>query len=227
MGKQGGGKVFLLLEGKPLWRWSLEAFARSGEVSMVLLVGPDQATLGRMLTEARAVVDGTIEICGEVGGKERQDSVWAGLEQIPGPDRLVAIHDTARPLIQAEQIRALFALARREGASVLARPVTDTIKQVGSGDTPERATALRDLNRNTLWAMETPQIFPLEGLRAAYQEVIRDNHCITDDVAAWSYAGGKVAILPNEYPNPKLTYQEDWHYLNYLRQGKRPQNGPE
>ena len=99
------------------------------------------------------------------GGHRRQDSVHNAIKAITWEANFVFIHDCARVLIQADQIKELYNSLKGHSAVSLAHPVNDTIKQVSS-DNPE---LLKDLDRDKLWATETPQAFPLPS----YQRSLR------------------------------------------------------
>ena len=102
-------------------------------------------------------------------------------------------------------------------AAVLAHRVTDTIKQV-----PPRAGAklrrlkLKDLNRETLWAMETPQAFARELIVKAYEKVRAKKARVTDDIAAAALLGHPATLVENPCPNPKLTHPEDFAWAELL-----------
>jgi 2-C-methyl-D-erythritol 4-phosphate cytidylyltransferase len=144
------------------------------------------------------------------GGAERQDSVAAALAALPPDIAFVFIHDCARPLVQVDQIVALHKIVRREHAVVLAHRVTDTIKQ-------RRASArLRTLERDRLWAMETPQVFARDLLDRAYARVAKKKLRITDDAQAVEALDHPIALLENAEPNPKVTHPADLPYLEFL-----------
>jgi len=151
------------------------------------------------------------------GGKERQDSVFNGLLAVPEVVDNVFIHDCARPLVTVKSLKALAAAVKKDGAAVLAHRVVDTIKQ-----TPPKTGAklrnlkLKDLPRETLWAMETPQAFTRELITAAYKKVRAKKLKITDDVAAATLLGHKVTLVENSSPNPKLTHPEDFAWVELL-----------
>jgi 2-C-methyl-D-erythritol 4-phosphate cytidylyltransferase len=137
-----------------------------------------------------------------IGGKERQDSVRNALAALPADIAYVFIHDCARPLVRAEQLVGLHKIVRKENAVVLARRVSDTIKQ--HSDTGH----LKNLDRDRLWAMETPQVFARELIDEAYSKVALKKRRITDDAAAVEYLKHPVALLENTHPNPKLTTRD-------------------
>ena len=200
-------KVLARLAGKPVFAHTAAAFAQSGVADLYVVVYRDHRQLRAlspwMPTPALLVA----------GGRERQDSVANALAAIPPDIAYVFIHDCARPLIQAGQLRALRQRVARTGAIVLAHRVTDTIK-VKAGVTA--LSRLRTLERARLWAMETPQVFRRELIARAYALVRRKKLAVTDDAAAVDLLGQPVALLENLRPNPKLTTPADLAYLEFL-----------
>ena len=144
------------------------------------------------------------------GGAERQDSVAAALAALPPDIAYVFIHDCARPLVSPEQLVALHKIVVREHAVVLAHRVTDTIKK-HRGD-----ARLRTLERERLWAMETPQVFSRDLLDRAYARVTKKKLRITDDAQAVETLDHPIALLENTSPNPKITTPGDLAYLEFL-----------
>jgi 2-C-methyl-D-erythritol 4-phosphate cytidylyltransferase len=145
------------------------------------------------------------------GGKERQDSVWNGLEAVPVGTKIVAIQDGARPCTSETLIAATIAAAQETGAAVAAQPVTDTIKESADGK-----TAARTLDRSKLWAVQTPQTFQLEIIRRALTEVRRQNLYVTDDTAACELIGQSVRLIASAELNPKVTRPEDLPFIEML-----------
>ncbi len=138
------------------------------------------------------------------GGVERHLSVWAGLERVPDDCPLVAVHDAARPLVSPEAISRCAAVAAAHGAAALAHRVVDTLKRANLDD--EVATAVE---RENLWAMETPQIFTLSLLRKAYASVLERGMVVTDEVTAVKESGHSVKLVENREPNLKITVPSD------------------
>jgi len=146
-----------------------------------------------------------------VGGKERQDSVWNGLGAVSPEAEVVAIQDGARPCTNSALILQTIEAARRVGAAVAARAVTDTIKESGDGKRIERT-----LDRTRLWAVQTPQTFRVEVIRRALAEVRRSGLQVTDDTAACELIGQPVELVHSAEPNPKVTAPEDLPYIEQL-----------
>jgi 2-C-methyl-D-erythritol 4-phosphate cytidylyltransferase len=139
-----------------------------------------------------------------VGGKERQDSVWNGLEALSPDSEIVAIQDAARPCTSHALIAATVAAAREMGAAAAAQPVTDTIKESGDGKLIERT-----LDRSRLWAVQTPQTFRVSIIRRALAAVRQKGLLVTDDTAACELIHQPVQLVLSPEPNPKVTRPED------------------
>lgn len=145
------------------------------------------------------------------GGKERQDSVWNGLQAVKAGTEIVAIQDAARPCTTIEVFEATIAAARETGAAVAAQRVTDTVKESADG-----STIARHLDRSRLWAVQTPQTFRLDVIRRALAEVRNKGLLITDDTAACELIGQPVRLVESTAPNPKATAPSDLTYLELL-----------
>lgn len=134
------------------------------------------------------------------GGATRAMSVRAGLAAVPPSTEVVVVHDAARPLAAPGLFRAVID-AVRDGAdaAVPAVPVTDTVKRVEDGHVVET------LPRDTLVAVQTPQAFRADALRAAHA----GGGDATDDAALVEAAGGTVVIVPGDPRNLKVTTTTD------------------
>lgn len=204
-GERMGGKVdkaFLGLGPRPIVAYSLLAFESSPEIgAIVLVVRGDR-------------VESTRELCRELGvsklfaivegGSLRQDSVRAGLAALPSEADIVAIHDSARPLMTHELIADTIDSARKTGSGVAARKVVDTIKVVADGN-----VAASTLDRSNLWAVETPQTFGTALIRRAYDAVAKAGQTVTDDAGAIEFIGERARLVESRKPNFKITVPED------------------
>ena len=150
-----------------------------------------------------------------VGGAERQDSVWNGLEALSAKTEIVAIQDAARPCTSEELIAATIAAARETGAAVAAQAVTDTIKESADGKIISRT-----LDRAKLWAVQTPQTFRVEVIRKAIATARAKDLILTDDTAACDLIGQAVKLVVSAQPNPKVTRPEDLPVVDVLLRGK-------
>ncbi|MET0263311.1 MAG: IspD/TarI family cytidylyltransferase [Rariglobus sp.] len=199
-------KILSPLGGRPLFLHSATAFAESGVADFYVIVYRDQ----KQMLELSAYAPTPALFV--PGGAERQDSVAAALAALPPDIGKVFIHDCARPFVRVEQLIALHKIVLREDAVVLAHRVTDSIKEHRSDG------HLKSLNRDKLWAMETPQVFARDLIDAAYAKVAKKKLRITDDAAAVELLKHPVALLENSHPNPKLTTPADLPWFEYLLQ---------
>jgi 2-C-methyl-D-erythritol 4-phosphate cytidylyltransferase len=148
------------------------------------------------------------------GGKERQDSVWNGLERIASTAQIVAIQDAARPCTSQALIRDTIEAAKIFGAAVAAEPVNDTIKESADGETIDRT-----IDRSRLWAVQTPQAFRVDVIRRALTEVRTRGLSVTDDTAACELIGQKVRLVKGTWANPKVTQPKDLVYVEAVLKG--------
>ena len=154
-------------------------------------------------------------IRGIEGGEERQISVANGLAAFDEGTELVVIHDAARPFVGEQAIREAIKAAQRTGAATVAVPCVDTILE---SDEDGMLAATPD--RNRLWACQTPQVFALEVIRAAYKKAEDLGTMYTDDATLVRAAGHKVRIVPGSPENFKITTQSDLAFAEFLiRQG--------
>lgn len=211
-------KVLALLQGLPVILHSFKAFEESCEVSEVVFVCRDDIQIKQIKRELKKnFAKTTLSVKFTYGGAERQDSVLNGLKEVSDKSGLAFIHDGARPMITVQNIKELSQAAKKDGASVLASRVSDTIKRVAKGKKSLSKCRLADLERNRLWAMQTPQVFVCEKIKKAYEFIKKNKIAITDDVAAFTVSGGKVTIVENLSANVKITVPEDIAFIEFLK----------
>ena len=198
--RMGGGpnKQFIELSGQLLLWYSLMAFEQCPAVAEIIIVSrPDCAdaaqSLARAFTKVTAVV---------MGGAERQNSVWNGLENVTG--EIVAVHDGARPLVTRALIEATIQSAQQYGTGIAATKVVDTIKEVA----PDK-TVTRTVDRTKLWAVQTPQTVRTDLLRQAYGQVLAQGIIVTDEAAAVELLGQPVHLVETPFLNLKVTTPSD------------------
>ena len=198
----GIDKIFLDLGGKPVVAWSWSTFDSSPCISDIVLVVRDgmQDHFHEIATSLNLTKPWTLV----PGGKERQDSVWNGLNALPDSSRLVAIHDGARPCVTLGIIQKTLEAADSCGAAVAAQMVTDTIKS-----TDDSVFISHHLDRSILRSVQTPQCFHVSVIKSAFQAAISAGRSITDDTAACADIGQKVQLVVSSYPNIKITHPSD------------------
>ena len=181
-------KLFLPVAGRPLVAHTWERFDRFPEIDQVVIVLRDG--MQSAFAEIAAQIQTTKPYTFATGGKERQDSVWNGLQAVPTKTEIVAIQDGARACTSEQIIRDTLAAAKKTGAAVAAQKVTDTIKEAGAEN-----LISRNVDRSRLWAVQTPQAFRLDVIRRALGEVIQRNLAVTDDTAACELTGQPVQLV--------------------------------
>ena len=142
------------------------------------------------------------------GGRERQHSVWNGIQAVSSNCDIVAIQDGARPCTDADTIQEILRAAGETGAAVAASLISDTVKETLDGQ-----TISRHLDRGQLRAVQTPQAFRLSVIRKALEKVMEEGLNITDDTAACALIGQPVRLVIGKSPNPKVTHPEDLPFI--------------
>ncbi|ELX8379517.1 2-C-methyl-D-erythritol 4-phosphate cytidylyltransferase [Providencia vermicola] len=144
------------------------------------------------------------------GGKERADSVMAGLNLLAKNESMqnkwVLVHDAARPCLHQDDLNKIIQLSTKECCGgILAAPVRDTMKR------SFKTSALIDhtVEREALWHALTPQFFPLLLLRDCLSKALKENAVITDEASALEYCGYQPVLVSGRSDNLKVTRPED------------------
>ncbi|MDY5985832.1 2-C-methyl-D-erythritol 4-phosphate cytidylyltransferase [Sporofaciens sp. SGI.106] len=209
-------KQYLDISGKPLLYYSLHVFEESEIIDdIVLVVGEGQEEYVR-----KEIVDryGFTKVVGIVeGGKERYDSVWAGLQAVQvlqnshfgteePEENYVFIHDSARPFVTEAILERAYGKVREFKACVVGMPSKDTVKLVD-----EHVFAKETPDRNYVWIIQTPQVFDTSLIFEAYSRLMREK-CIqvTDDaMVVEQMMRLPVKMVEGSYENIKITTPED------------------
>lgn len=197
----GGDKQLLELDGVPVLVRTLLALQNARRVDTIVVAAREE----HLVEISRLCKEYGITKCAKVvrGGESRGHSVLlAALEA--GDAELLAVQDGARPLTTPELIDEVIALAERCGAAAPAVAVKDTVKAVNSDDTVERT-----LDRSTLRAIQTPQVFQADLLKAALQAALESGAEITDDCSAVERLGKTVYLTEGDEANLKITTPTD------------------
>lgn len=196
----GFDKLFALVSGKPVIAHTIAAFENTKCVDEIILVGRADS-----LGELRKVIGKPTKVKQIIaGGAERSDSVRAGLEHIDPKSNFVAVHDAARPMITPEKITRVFEAARTSGGATLAETINDTLKRADAD-----LAVVGSVDRDGVYAMQTPQVFEKKLLEEAYEFVANKKVTVTDEVSAVALLGKKVVLVPNHDFNFKITYPRD------------------
>jgi 2-C-methyl-D-erythritol 4-phosphate cytidylyltransferase len=188
-------KALVEVAGRPLLQWSLDVLGAMREIDRIVVALPPYDPVLPAAIDAQA---GTLAVA---GGAVRSESVALALAAA-GPGDPVVIHDAARPLLTADLVQRTIAAVGGAGVdgAVAAAAVTDTIKRA---DTAGRVQ--ETLERSTLWAVQTPQVFRREALERALavpQDVLAQ---ATDDAWLVERSGGCVVVVAASRENLKVT----------------------
>lgn len=223
-GHRAGGdipKQFRELCGRPMYQWSLEAFAsQDAATELVVVCHPGAFDLLDILDrewDLRCASAGAERpvyrlVC---GGRTRRESVEHALMDIPSDEEiLVAVHDAARPLVMPEMIARGWDTAEREGSAVPVVPVVDSLREKNSdGDT-------EPVDRARFLAVQTPQIFRADILKRAYS--LPDRPEFTDDASmVQALNEGAVALYDGIPQNMKVTVPSDFIIADALLKNAR------
>ena len=197
-------KQFLEIGGKPILYYSMECFQKSPLIQDIILVtGEDMISYCQSEIVEKY---GFTKVCKvTAGGKERYDSVYAGLLCCKDTD-YVYIHDGARRFVTEEMIQRGYEAVKRTNACVMGMPSKDTVKLADpSGyikETPDR---------KIVWNIQTPQIFSYDLIRGAYESIRKkDMSNVTDDaMVVEQETGTKILLVEGSYQNIKITTPED------------------
>jgi 2-C-methyl-D-erythritol 4-phosphate cytidylyltransferase len=194
-------KQFLRIRGVPLLCGTLTALGGSRVIGGIVVVVPPASVertrrlLGRYrIRRVLAVV---------AGGRERQESVWLGLQAVPTAADLVVVHDGVRPFITGTLVRDVVEAARRFGAAICGIPVRETVKRHREGFV--EAT----VDRGGLWLIQTPQAFRRALLWEAHEKARRDGFIGTDDAVLVERLGVPVRMVTGLQENLKITTPDD------------------
>ena len=199
----GREKQLVEVAGRPLVAWSLETFGAMPELG-ALVVATESEHLETMRELAHAFAPG---LPAQVvrGGATRRQSVENALAVVPDECDAAFVHDGARPLALAADVRAGMAATAPGVGALLAAPVIDTIKCVAD----DGRTVARTLPRAQLWAAQTPQFGMLADLRAAHARARREGWEATDDAMLLERCGLRVVVVPATAENFKVTLPGD------------------
>ena len=187
-------KQYVKINGRAVLRHTVENILRwPGILSMHVIINPEHMDL------YQEAVTGLPLPPPLVGGKTRKQSIYNALKNISQVknDEIILVHDAARPLIAWDHTQKLLNTMTPGHAASLARPVTDTLRR-------EDET----INRNGLWALQTPQAFYFADLKSAHENASPEQD-FTDDTSLVATAGIPVKLVEGSPTNIKITTQDD------------------
>lgn len=199
--RMGEDKLFIELDGIPVIARTLLVFQSCDVIDEIIVVTREESIVSIAdlcakynITKATKVVK---------GGASRMDSVLSGIAEMSGRARLVAIQDGARPLVTGDIIKETVLKASFYSAAAPYVPVKDTIKRIENGFT------VGSVDRDTLAAMQTPQVFRPELIKTALLKAKSEGKSLTDDCSAVENMGTNVYLTKGSEENIKVTTPAD------------------
>ncbi len=195
-------KQYLLFHQKPILYYAIKAFEEAEEIDTIILVvgeGEEKYVMDEIVTPYNfQKVEKVV-----VGGRERYHSVYNGLEAADCD--YVFIHDGARPMVDQTIISRCYHEVKEHKAVVAGMPVKDTIKIAD-----EEGCIKETPRRETVWAVQTPQVFESALVKRAYKALLESEKFVTDDaMVVEAFTDVKVKLVKGSYENIKITTPED------------------
>lgn len=202
-------KQYMTLRGRPVLRWSIDAFLEAGVEQIVVAVSPEHVGF------YEAALAGLGKVRMAPGGASRTESVRAGLAAIEAAD-IVMIHDAARPALTPGVVRALQEAVEAGAAGAApALPVADALRRADP-----RGMVVGEVDRESLMRVQTPQAFQAELLRAAYAALSEDA-VFSDDLSVVRAYGGACVLIAGDPRLMKITYPQDLALMEKMLSGDR------
>lgn len=218
-GRRAGNvlKQFIRLHGKPLFQYSLEVFLDLPECDHIVVVVPEK-NVGyvQRIAKKLGAMPNRVEVV--VGGRNRRESAMNGLEAVLSrtsrsiQPKHVIFHDAARPMINRALVRRLEREAEMFGASTVGITAIDLLFRVENGFIKQA------VNKEGFYYGFTPQCLPLKAIWKAHIQAVRSEmHHDMDNIELLGRLKRKIRIrIIDDYPNIKLTYQQDVKTLQFL-----------
>ncbi|WP_158785376.1 2-C-methyl-D-erythritol 4-phosphate cytidylyltransferase [Pantoea sp. BAV 3049] len=198
--QSGCPKQYLAINGKTILEHSLDSLLAHPAISRIIVaISPADP----WFTALPIAADPRITVV--KGGKERADSVLAGLQAATAA-HWVLVHDAARPCLHPDDLTRLLAItATSRVGGILAAPVRDTMKRAEAG----KQAIAHTVDREALWHALTPQLFPLVLLRDCLHRALQEGATITDEASALEHCGYHPELVVGRSDNIKVTRPED------------------
>ncbi len=196
-------KQFLCIKEKPILIHTIQKFYDYNPLITIILVLPSQhfSTWKDICIKYNFNIKHTLI----EGGETRYQSVKNGLKTISSKG-LIAVHDAVRPLVSVCLIEKCFAEAKKNGNAIPCIGVNETVREISENNS-------KQLNRNSIKLIQTPQVFDSEMLQTAYKSHFKNN--FTDDASVVENAGFKLNLIEGEKQNIKITTNEDLKLAEY------------
>lgn len=197
----GQDKMLLMLDGEPVLLRTLRALENCRLIDEIVVATREDLILPVSQLCREAALEKVSHVV--VGGSSRAESVLKGIMEANPQAELIAIHDGARPFASQELLEEVIREAGNCGAAAPAVPLVDTIKRA------EKGVVTETVEREGLFAIQTPQVFEASLIKAALQKGLEEGVQLTDDCSAVERLGMKVRLTAGERTNLKITTPED------------------
>lgn len=197
----GAKKQFVEINNKPLFSYSLEVLLEFEKIEEIFLVIPLDKFSETFKKKVFNQFSNKVQLV--AGGKTRAESVEKAIENLDPRTKLVLIHDAARPLLNCNQLNQLIDEIKSHDGATMVRPIHDTVKRI------QRGQKISPVNREGLYAVETPQVFKYESLKSAILFTKNLDEVFTDETTALEHLNMKVLHVPNKDFNLKITTKDD------------------
>ncbi len=210
-------KQYLHVAGKTIIEHTIDALLLNSRITQIVVaLSPEDDYFAKLgVAKNHRVI--TVK-----GGKERADSVLAGLnflsQNIEDKNKWVLVHDAARPCLHQDDLSRIIQLTQKDCCGgILAAPVRDTMKRsLRTSDVIDHT-----VEREALWHALTPQFFPLQLLFSCLTKALKEHAVITDEASALEYCGYQPILVPGRSDNLKVTRPEDLalaeFYLSHMK----------
>lgn len=207
-GKRSGlsvPKQFFEISGRPVLSYTVTEFESYDNIGAIIVVLPSEDFEKHKAYMKKFNPD----VIYVPGGETRMQSVYNGLKKLEEAEHagIVCVHDGVRPYITNEIVSDSIEVAEKYGAALTAIPITDTVKCVEDG------VVMSTVNRDKLYAAQTPQTFRFDIIMPAYEKAMQEDTVFTDESAVVENYGVKVHISKGLRINEKLTMPEDFKYF--------------
>ena len=200
-------KQYLQLRGKEILRWTLEHFCQMPFWDELFVIVPPEDVKSVQEKVNDWFSKPLRKIVVIPGGVTRQQSVFNGLNSASTNTDIVIVHDGVRPFLPiAKTIEALDKLVKTSTLQgvIASVKITDTLKRVNTANIIEST-----IDRDSVWAVQTPQIFKYASLLKAHRYAVEQNLSVTDDAALLEHVGHSVSIFESNRDNIKITEPYD------------------
>jgi len=198
----GEEKQFKILGDKPLWFHALYPFTILEDIDEIIIIVNNNMIDSVTSSNYYKSLLNNKQIKVVPGGEERKRSVLNGIDSAKKENKLVCIHDAARPFVKSSLINQTIQACYKYDGAILAIPTFDTMKIIKNGFID------KTINRESIWRAQTPQTFKKSKLLNACKKYINQN--INDESTLMEKCGYKIKVIKGEQQNFKITTKYDW-----------------